>query len=174
MGLLVLLSSVDPALDPLTQHISEASRASGWLATADKVLPVIAGLSIVLFGFGCFFRLRHWWWTGTAGLLFDAAMIANGVFPAGDPRHGLYGLALFSVLVPACYGAEFSGPFSPRFVQFSLFCTGAGMAYMWMLLIGLDRDAWRALTQRLASLLAFSWYAVTAWQYRENTLAERQ
>ena len=42
--------------------------------------------------------------------LFGAAMLANGVFPTGNPLHGLYGLAIFSILVPVFYASELNPP----------------------------------------------------------------
>ncbi|WP_176274145.1 DUF998 domain-containing protein [Altererythrobacter lutimaris] len=158
MAAMVVLSLFDPLHDPVRQHMSESIMASPWLALAVKILPSITGISIMVFGLGCFALKRGWTWAGLAGLLFGAAMLANGIFPTGDPRHGLYGLAIFSVLLPAFFAAEFDC--SQRLKQLSLAVAFINLLYMWILFTGLDPEAFRGLTQRIASLIMFGWFAL--------------
>ncbi|MGB3470987.1 MAG: DUF998 domain-containing protein [Erythrobacter sp.] len=166
MALMIGLSLLDPLHDPLTQHMSESIEGSWWLALAIRVLPGIMGVSIMLFGLGCIGRSRGWSWSGLAALLFGAAMLANGIFPAGNPLHGLYGLAIFSVLVPAFYVAEYRTSRSIK--QLSLAASFIALLYMWVLLVGLEPPEYRGVTQRIASLVSFGWFAVLAFSDRKR------
>ncbi|MEM9502213.1 MAG: hypothetical protein AAF941_10270 [Pseudomonadota bacterium] len=161
MALMVVLSLFDPLHDSMTQHMSEIISGSWWSALAIRVLPGVMGVSIFLFGLGCFGRSRGWSWSGIASLLFGAAMVANGVFPAGNPLHGLYGLAVFSVLVPVFYAAEY--PAKTAFKQVSLAVAFVSLLYMWLLLVGLEPPEYRGMTQRVASLASFGWFALAAF-----------
>ena len=158
MMAMIALSLFDPLHDPLTQHMSELAKGSPWAAVAVRILPAITGLSILAFGLGCLAHRAHW--TGVSGALFGAAMLANGVFPADNPLHGLYGLAIFSVLVPVCYAAELNPP--PALRQLSFAASFAALIYMWGLLAGLEPEAFRGVTQRVFSLVAFGWFLVPA------------
>jgi len=155
---MIAISLIDPLHDPVTQHMSEIVAGSWWSAIAIRVLPAIAGVSVMAFGFGCFGRDAVW--SGFTALLFGAAMLANGVFPTGDPRHGLYGLAIFSVLVPAFYASETN--VSPALKHVSFAASFVALLYLWGLLIGLDQPEYRGVTQRIASLVAFGWFLLPA------------
>lgn len=166
MALMITLSLFDPLHDPLTQHMSESIEGSWWLALAIRILPGIMGASITLFGLGCLGQSRGWSWSGLAALLFGAAMIANGIFPAGNPLHGLHGLAIFSVLVPTFYVAEYRTSRSIK--QLSLAASFIALLYMWVLLVGLEPPEYRGVTQRAASLVSFGWFAVLAFSRKRN------
>lgn len=161
---MIALSLFDPLHDPMTQHMSELVLGSPWAAIAIRILPSIMGISIMLFGLGCFGRARGWSWAGLSAALFGAAMLANGIFPAGDPRHGLYGLAIFSVLVPVFFATEF--PSSVSFRQISLAIAFVGLLYMWQLLVGLEPPEYRGVTQRVSAFLSFGWFGLAAFLYR--------
>ena len=159
MALMVVLSLFDPLHDPLTQHMSEIIDGSRWSAIALRVFPSLAGVCFVILGWGCWGR--GGFWTGLTSALFGAAMVSNGVIPTGSPWHGLYGLAVFSVLVPACFAAEF--PVGGGLRWLSLGVAFAGLIYMWALVfVGLDPPEYRGVTQRVFSLIAFGWFAIAA------------
>ncbi|MEM1381904.1 MAG: DUF998 domain-containing protein [Pseudomonadota bacterium] len=156
MTLMVVLSLFDPRHDPFTQHMSEIIDGSWWSAIAIRVLPTLAGLSIFIFGLGSWGK--RGFWTGLTSVLFGAAMMSNGIIPTGSPWHGLYGLAVFSILVPACFAAEFPQGSGSRWL--SLAVAFAGLVYLWgMALVGLDPPEYRGVTQRVFSLIAFGWFA---------------
>ena len=163
MALLIAILFFDPLHDSIGQHMSESIAASWWSAIAIRVLPCIMGASLVLFGFGCMGRGRGWSWAGLSAILFGAAMISAGIVPMGSPWHGMYGLAVFSVLVPAFYVAEF--PVSKAMRQVSLAASFLGLVYMWPLFIGLDPPEYRGLTQRLSTLVSFGWVGLAALSY---------
>lgn len=158
MLVMITLSLFDPLHDPLTQHMSELAMGSPWAAIAVRVLPAIMGLSIIAFAVGCFGRSAIW--TGISGALFGAAMLTNGIFPTGNPLHGLYGMAIFSVLVPVFYASELNPP--PALRQASFAASFLAVLYMWGLFTGLEPEQYRGATQRLFSLLAFGWFLVPA------------
>lgn len=156
---MIAISLFDPLHDPFTQHMSELVAGSWWSAIAIRVLPTIAGASIVLFGLGCFSKSAYW--SGLAAVLFGAAMVSNGVIPTGTPWHGLYGLAIFSILVPAFVAAEF--PVTPTLRQVSLATAFLALIYMWALVfVGLDPPEYRGITQRVFSAIAFGWFALVS------------
>ena len=156
---LIALSLFDPLHNPQTQHMSELISASWWSAIAIRVLPAIAGLSVAVFGLGCL--AKGGVWSGLCALLFGAGMVSNGVVPMGSPLHGLYGAAVASILLPACFAAEFR--LGPAMRQVSLAVAFIALAYLWALaLVGLDPPEFRGLTQRAASFAAFGWFALAA------------
>lgn len=158
MIVMVALSLFDPLHDPLTQPMSELASGSPWAAIAVRVLPAITGLSIIAFGLGCFGRGSVW--SGVTGTLLGAGMLANGIFPTGNPLHGLYGLAVFSVLVPVFYASE--APVTPAVRQLSFAASFLALLYMWGMLTGLEPEAFRGVTQRVFSLIAFGWFILPA------------
>ena len=88
----------------LSQHMSELQARENGIAWAVRIGAILAGSSICLFALGCW--RAHARFTALTSFLFGLAMICNGVFIFGDPRHGLYGLAIMLVLVPAFFLAE--------------------------------------------------------------------
>jgi len=88
-------------------------------------------------------------------------MVSNGLINMGSPWHGLMGLAIFSVLTPAFFLAEFPDwSTAPGFKPATLATALIGLAYMWTLLVGLDPAELRGLTQRVSSLITFGWYGL--------------
>ena len=156
MALLITILLFDPLHDSIGQHMSESIAASWWSAIAIRILPCVMGFSIVLFGFGCMGKARGWSWTGLAAIAFGAAMISAGIVPMGSPWHGTYGLAVFSIFVPAFFVAEF--PVSKAMRHISLAASFLGLLYMWPLFIGLDPPEYRGLTQRLSTVVSFGWF----------------
>ncbi|MDN3646305.1 DUF998 domain-containing protein [Pontixanthobacter aestiaquae] len=161
MTLLVVFSLFVPGHDPVSQHMSELVFGPAWAAWVDTALTVVAGISVCLFAVGAAYSRA--WFTALNAFAFGAAMISSGIVPTGSPLHGLYGLALFSVLVPASFAAEALAPQNKSgLVLYSLATSTFGLIYMWALLIGLDPEGLSGLTQRIATLVAFIWFGVIA------------
>ncbi len=97
-------------------------------------------------------------------------MTSAGIVPMGSPWHGIYGLAILSVLLPVFYSLEFE--VSPIFRQVSFAVSVLGLVYMWFLLVGLDPLDYRGLTQRSHSALSFGWFIFAAGTYN-NPLANK-
>ncbi|MEO0550024.1 MAG: DUF998 domain-containing protein [Pseudomonadota bacterium] len=151
----------------LSQHMSELQLLGGWIPWSVRISAGLAGVAIILFAGACCllrggFRFS---WTGIAAFLFGVGMVSNGVFVMGSPLHGLYGLPIFSILVPAFFVAEFHDRISWKgFIGLSLAASTLSLVYMWILLIGLDPAAYRGLTQRLGTLIIFGWFSIAAFE----------
>ncbi len=94
-------------------------------------------------------------------------MISNGVFVMGSPLHGLYGLGFFMVLVPAFFATEVA-PANSTLRSLSMFAALTIMLYLWLMISGFDPQAFRGLTQRVATLLIFGWYAAASYLLLHN------
>ncbi|ANU06720.1 DUF998 domain-containing protein [Paraurantiacibacter namhicola] len=158
----MLLSPFVPGFDSFASHLSEYQLGPEWISAIVRISAALAGTSIIAFSIGLLLAKGgiSWSWSALAGFAFGLAMLFNGIFVAGDPRHGLYGLAIFAVLLPAFFATEFSDWLTPVGKQISLFVAFAGLFYMWFLLVGLDPAEYRGLTQRAYILLSFGWFLV--------------
>lgn len=165
MLLPIVTGAFTPEHDSLAQHMSAMTLLEGWPAYSVKIGAIICGVSILIFAAGCLL-LRGglaWSFTAMVSAAFGIAMVFNGLFPMGSPLHGLYGLAIFSVLVPAFYVAEFGKLYDHGWlVPLSLAASTLGLGYMWGLLVGLEPPHLAGLTQRLFTVISFGWFAVVS------------
>lgn len=146
------------------QHMSELQLLGGWPLWSVQLSAFVAGVAVMLFALGCFMLKRGFSWTALVALAFGAGMASNGIFIIGSPWHGLYGMPIFSLLVPAFFVAEFQAKFSWKpLIGLSLAASTLNLFYMWFLFAGLDPEAYRGLTQRVATLIMFGWFALAAW-----------
>ncbi|XUU60856.1 DUF998 domain-containing protein [Erythrobacter sp. HA6-11] len=168
MGLIMIYSLFEPQYSSIGQHMSELILGTSAAQIVIRVLPFIAGLSIFVFAVGVL--LRGGYWSALIGALFGIAMMSAGIVPMGSPFHGMYGLAVLSVLLPVFYCLEFE--VSPVFKQASFAVTLIGLVYMWFLLVGLDPMDYRGLTQRGHAILSFGWFILAA-RTHSNPLAAK-
>ena len=159
LGLIMVLSLFEPGYSSIGQHMSELILGSPLAQTVIRGFPMITGTSITLFSVGL--ALKGGRWSALVTLAFGIAMTSAGIAPMGSPWHGMYGLAIMSVLVPAFYCLEFD--VSPRFQHASLAVSVLSLIYMWFLLVGLDPADYRGLTQRAHSAWSFGWLAFAAF-----------
>lgn len=162
----ILLGIFTPDHDSIIQHMSEMKLASPFLNSLDKGSTIAVGISVCLFGIACLWRTGTWRWSFTAlvAVMGGVGMASNGVFAAGSPLHGLYGLPIFLVFVPAFYVAEFHHPTGKDlFRSISLLISLISLVYIWALLVGLDPVEYRGLTQRFCSLVTFLWYSLCVY-----------
>lgn len=157
----IFIASTLPGYSSISQHISEVALLDHPIAMIQRICAIAAGISILLFGIGLVLVFpRTFGFTVAAVSAFAVSMVSNGVFVMGSPLHGLYGLGLFMALAPAFFAAEF-----PRrghhhaIVTLSMAAAVFNLGYMWLILSGFDPDAYRGLTQRLATIVIFGWYA---------------
>lgn len=173
----------------VAQHMSELELRTDWIAWVVRFGAGVSGLSIMLFAVGCFLLPQEntsgvdqgggvrFSFTGLVAMLFGVGMVSNGVFIIGSPLHGLYGLPIFSVLVPAFFVAEYARTAAADiwptwFTGFSLLVALLALIYMWALLVGFDPAAYRGLTQRTSTLVSFGWYAAVAFAMRPSFAAK--
>lgn len=157
----ILLALGVPHHSSLTQHVSELQLLDHPIADLMRVAPLVCGTSILLFGVGAWLtdpsRFTFTALTAAAGA---ANFISAGIFASGSPLHGLYGIAFFIPLVPACFAAE-SG-LGRRVLRVSLFVAVMSMAYLLLNVYGADPV--RGLTQRFALVVILGWYSYASYQ----------
>ncbi|WMJ70628.1 DUF998 domain-containing protein [Stenotrophomonas sp. 24(2023)] len=159
---LIAFAFTVPGYHSLSQHLSELGLLPGLPAQAVLLGPSISGCSIIIFSLSLLVQARRFALTAVTSTLFGAAMLSNGLVTTGSPMHGLYGVGIFSVLTPLLFLVELGPQASSRIRWVSCWTSLLGMAYLWMMVTGMDPPDYRGLTQRLALLPAFGWYAFAA------------
>ncbi|MEO1553391.1 MAG: DUF998 domain-containing protein, partial [Pseudomonadota bacterium] len=158
--------------DWLSQHMSELQLRKDIFSLMVHGGAFVAGLALISFALGAL--LRGGIFTALTTLAFGIGMLANGIFPMGSPLHGLYGIAIFLILPPAIFVGEFRWACEQSWFRTYSYATAvASLAFMWLLLVGLEPASIRGLTQRVSTLISFSWFAVAAWQVRA-TVSQNQ
>jgi len=161
---IVLWALFVPGYSSVAQHMSELQLMSHPIALVTRLVPIVFGLSAIAFGVGALMMsggaMRF---TCASALVFGVANVSNGVFVSGNPLHGLFGLAMFYVLVPASFAAEFvrTGD-ARRPVAISLAVAFFGLFYLWLQFSNLDPHGYRGLTQRVFVLVLSGWYTYAA------------
>jgi hypothetical protein len=153
-----------PDYSSVVQHMSELQLLQHPIAFVTRIIPVIVGLSVMAFGVGVLLQSRgNMMFTAATALVFGAANTSNGIYISGNPLHGLYGLAMFYVLVPACFAAELPRATNvQRVVTVSLAIAFVSLTYFWLQFSQLDPHGFRGLTQRAAVLMLTGWYTYAA------------
>lgn len=165
MLITILAAFMVPGYSSFSQHVSELGILAHPAAAIMPFAAVVAGASICLFGLGLFFhKSKAFGFTALTMIIFGISFASAGIFPTGTAMHGLYGLTMFYVLVPACFAAELPPANRTRLlVNVSLLAAILSLIYMWGLLSGLDPHASRGFTQRLGILVIFGWYPVASY-----------
>lgn len=161
----ILIAFTLPGYSSISQHISEVALLDHPIAIVQRCAATVTGLSILLFGIGLVLlapgRFRF---TAVAATAFAASMISNGIVVMGSPLHGLYGLGLFMVLVPAFFAAELPQEWhGQRIRSLSMLAALLNLVYMWLMLSGLESAKFAGLTQRVATVIVFVWYAFAGY-----------
>lgn len=155
----VLIALTLPGYSSISEHISAVALLDHPIAQIQRAAAIAAGAAVGLFGLALL--PRGFRFTALAAAAVAAAMISNGIVVMGSPLHGLYGLGLFMALVPALFAAELPPEWCERRVaQVSMACAVLNLTYLWLLFAGLDPPEYRGLTQRIAIVVTWGWYAV--------------
>lgn len=165
MLLPILMAFALPGYSSISQHISEVALLDHPIAIVQRGAAMVTGLSILLFGIGLVLLAPgNFRFTAVAATAFAASMISNGIVVMGSPLHGLYGLGLFMVLVPAFFAVEFPQEWGRRRIRnLSMLAALLNLVYMWLMISGLDPAKFTGLTQRIATLIIFGWYAFASY-----------
>lgn len=152
-----------PDYNAISQHASELLSAGGTPAICLKVAAIGSGLGFVAFGAGLWARSRHPVAFGAATwMLFGLAMISNGIWPMGDPMHGLYALGIVNLIAPALSHIEVARWLpTRRHYGITALVSVSGVVYLWLNLTGNDPQAFRGLTQRIFSSINALWPFLT-------------
>lgn len=135
-----------PGYSALSQHASELLGAGGAGALCFRIGVIGAGVGFIGYA------------------IFGCSMISNGIWPLGDPMHGLHALGLLTIIAPALAHLELGNMLASR--RGYLVTAGvsvAGIVYLWLNLAGNDPQAFRGLTQRVFSSINSLWPCAVAW-----------
>ena len=154
---------LSPGYSAVSQHVSELTLKPG--------LPhLIANIGALGCGAGfCLFAIGLWQATekivsfgAIAWFVFGVSILSNGIWPMGEPMHGLYGIGLVSVLAPALSFIELQLREDTRAMYLvTVFVSLSSLLYVWLILTGLDPAHAKGLTQRVFSSINSLWPAVT-------------
>lgn len=161
----ILIAFTLSGYSSVSQHISEVALLDHPIAIVQRCAATITGLSILLFGIGLVLLAPgNFRFTAVAATAFAASMISNGIVVMGNPLHGLYGLGLFMVLVPAFFAVELPQEWGGRRIRnLSMLAALLNLVYMWLMISGLDPAKLTGLTQRVATVIIFAWYAFAGY-----------
>lgn len=153
-----------PGYDSVAQHLSALGVGDSTVALYINTSALLMGASVCLFALGLQLLRRSPAWSPWLILIFGISMISNGLFEMGSPMHGLRGIGMVITIAPLACAAEFRDFLrSSRYEAYSLIVTIASFAYLWMLVTGAEPRGYAGLTQRIASLVTYGWFAVSAW-----------
>lgn len=160
----IAIGMFTPGYDSVAQHLSVLGVGDSPVATYVNASGFLIGVSVCLFALGLQLMKRSLAWSPLLILVFGVSMISNGLFEMGSPMHGLHGIGMVITIAPLACAVEFRDRLrSPRFEAYSLLTTVASFVYLWMLVTGAESEAFAGLTQRIASLVTYAWFAVSAW-----------
>lgn len=165
---LIVFAFTVPGYHSLSQHLSELGLMPGLPAYAVQAAGVISGTAIIVFSLSLLSQGRRFALTALTSVLFGIGMLSNGIFTTGSPLHGLYGIGIFSVLTPLLFLVELGTQASTRIGWVSRWTALLAMAYLWLMVAGLDPPPYRGLSQRIALLPAFGWYTFAAMELRRQ------
>lgn len=161
-----------PEYNSVSQHISEITlyETNSAVSVIERISNYLIDTSIALFFIGLFLiRNLRLTFTVVLGMAYGIGMLSNSIFPTGTPLHGLWGLPIFSVIIPAIFALEYSDKIDSRvFVQYSIATTVLNLTYLWANVVSLDPFEYRGLTQRLAIYIINIWFAVAAFILYKN------
>ena len=151
-----------PGYSSISQHISEMTVLDHPAALITRGAAIVTGASLLLFSLGLILSFSsRFAFTAIASALGGAAMMSGGIFIMGHPLHGLYALALFNVLTPAFFAAELGQ--NQRIIKLSLAASLITLVYFWLQISNFDPHGLRGLTQRIAVVVMFGWYAIAGY-----------
>lgn len=163
-----------PGYDLSSQHASELLGAGGMAALCVRIGVIGTGLAFIVFSIGVMALSRFRPAIGALGyFVFGCSMISNGIWPLGDPMHGLYAAGVLTMIAPALAHIELAHILGARRdYLLTAFVSVAGIVYLWLNLTGNDGSAFRGLTQRVFSSINSLWPFVVALKLlRQDGLA---
>jgi hypothetical membrane protein len=161
-----------PGYDVIKQHASEITLTQ--YKNAILIFnsgQLLSGLSCILMAVGIIFNFKRFYVSSIILLIFGVSMISNGIFPMGNVMHGFYGIGLVIILLPfaACYELK-NENVKKVFFKISVLSGAVFFVYFWAMIVRLDPENYRGLTQRIAALFIFGWIAYLASQLEKNNI----
>ena len=94
--------ALEPGYSAISQHASELTVRPGLPHTLLNVSAIGSGLGFAVFAIGLWLESGRRLAVGAlCWLIFGISMISNGVWPMGNPLHGLYILGLTNLIAPS-------------------------------------------------------------------------
>lgn len=158
---IMLVGFTVPGYSSMSQQMSELGLLGGYPSVFLHILAFVVGASIIIFSFAL---IRHpsgrFAFTVFTSTLFGISMLFNGIFPMGNPLHGLYGIGFFTVLTPTLFAMELNPDERAKAISaVSKWVVVVILFYFWLTITRLDPSGFQGLTQRLAIIPMFGWYA---------------
>lgn len=153
--------------DPIASHVSVMTLQDGMAHTVANIAALSSGAALVLFGIGVWIASKRVFSAGAmCWILFGISMIANGIWPMGGPMHGLYIVGIFSVIAPALSLLDIQNVALQKNLHgVTVFCSLAGVLYLWILLNGFDPEGYSGLSQRVFGSINYLWPLIFAVKY---------
>ncbi|HZL25165.1 MAG TPA: DUF998 domain-containing protein [Acidobacteriaceae bacterium] len=151
-----------PGYSALSQQGSELTLLPGAPHLCLDIAAIGAGTAFLVFAAGLWMESGRKFALGSsAWMLFGLAMMSNGIWKMGSPKHGLYAIGLACIIAPAMSLLEMRRLRDNR-VAFLMtaIASGAAILYLWLSLTGNDPAGLRGLTQRIFSSINSLWPAV--------------
>ncbi|MEM1052452.1 MAG: DUF998 domain-containing protein [Pseudomonadota bacterium] len=164
--LVTVAGLITPGYSPIVSHASVMTLEEGASLWITNSAALISGVALIAFGLGVWSASQRM--VSGGGLcwtVFGISMVANGIWPMGTPMHGLYAIGIINILGPALTVLETRDEaLRQRLIGFTVFCSLAGVFYLWIILTGLDPEAYSGLTQRIFGSINFLWPLVFAYR----------
>lgn len=154
-----------PGYSALSQQGSELTLLPGLPRWCLDIAAMGTGVAFFFFAIGLWIESGRKFALGSLSwILFSVAMVSNGIWKMGDPRHGLYAIGIANLIAPAVSLLEMRRLRTNRVAYaMTAIASAAGILYLWLNLIGADPAAYRGLTQRIFSSINSLWPAVIAF-----------
>jgi hypothetical membrane protein len=172
-GTMLVSSLFYPGYNHITQYASELGGPDAIRPAIFNTGIVLLGICGIAAGFGYTFALRHL--TGKKVLpiltglllgLFGVAMVMGGLFPMPDERHGAYGLGMAVQLAPLFLWLALRKHEGLRGLKVFLLATFVVSLAMFAIMMGVGQMVTRAnvgLFQRMYSLTSFPWIGIASY-----------
>lgn len=162
--LVTIAGLITPGYSPIESHASVMTLEKGASLWITNSAALITGAALIAFGAGVWFASQRFISGGAlCWIIFGDSMIANGIWPMGSPMHGLYAIGITNILGPALTTLETRNEkLRERMMGITVFCSLAGVFYLWLILVGLDPEGYTGLTQRIFGSINFLWPLIFA------------
>lgn len=158
-----------PNYNLIKQHASEITLTN--YKNAILILNsgmLLSGLSCILLALGIVINFKRFYLSSVLLIVFGISMISNGIFPMGNVMHGFYGIGLIVMLLPFAVCYEFKNEITNNFFfKISVIVGAVIFIYFWAMIVKLDPENYRGLTQRIASVLIFGWIGYFAYELKK-------
>lgn len=166
LGVTTLAGFLVANYSPIESHVSVIQLQDGVSHTLVNIAALISGASLIAFSIGVWRLSGRMISAGALSMMaFGVAMIGNGIWPMGDPMHGVYVIGIFNIISPAlCLMDIRDDALRQRLHAVTAIVSVSAMVYLWLNLTGFEPEGLSGLTQRIFGSINFSWPLLFAYQ----------